>query len=153
MGGIAACVAVCVTVGVFSSVAGASSYASCAATPVRNGEVKAGPFTGLVVPEYDVVAGRFRLHVGPYRDRATGLSQKIPWFSATNRVGNRLVVTGSRLHPTPARTFKQTFVSAIGGGGSGVVFPSIISPPSSGCWRLKLQSGRVSSFLTVRVTP
>lgn len=104
----------------------------CPAALVRNGKVKVGPFTGLIAPQYDVVNGRFRLHVGPYREKTTGLSQKIPWFVhhvERARVGNSLVVAGTRLFPPPARTFKQTFPGA---GGGRAVFPSNISPPSEG---------------------
>jgi hypothetical protein len=43
--------------------------AACLATPVHGGVVKAGPFVGRVAPGYDVVGGRLRLHVGPWRVR------------------------------------------------------------------------------------
>lgn len=147
---IVVCSTVCLLV-VASSIASAAASEECLANPVRNGKVKVGPFVGLIAPEYDVVNGRFRLHVGFYRDRTTGLSQKIPWFVAFDdraRVGNTLIVTGKRLFPAPARTFKQKFYGA-GGGNAG--FPTNISPPASGCWRLTFKSGRVSPSLTVLV--
>lgn len=145
------CAAFCLlAAGVYASATGATlSSAECPAALVRNGKVKAGPFTGHITPRYDVVDGRFRLHVGPYRDRTTGLSQKIPWYiSPEFRAGNSLVVTGTRLVPAPARTFKQTFAAA---GGRGHIFPSTISPPSAGCWHLKFLSPPVHGSLTVLV--
>jgi hypothetical protein len=65
----------------FVSTADGSGRSQCAATPVRGNVVKAGVFTGYIAPRYDVVGGRFRLHVGEYRDSAIGLSQKIPWYA------------------------------------------------------------------------
>ena len=136
---------------VAASVASATIGKECLANPVRNGKVKVGPFTGEIVPEYDIVDGRFRLHVGFYRDRTTGLSQKIPWFVKYDdraQVGNTLVITGTRRFPTPARTFKQKFYGA---GGGKAVFPSSLAPPASGCWRLRFKSGRASPSMTVLV--
>ena len=81
--------------------------ATCLATPVHGDAVRAGPFTGYIVPQYDVVNGRFRLHVGAYRNRATGLSQKIPWFVPRSvPVKGSLVVVGRRLGSVK-RTFKD----------------------------------------------
>jgi hypothetical protein len=109
--------------------------------------VKVGPFTGHIAPQYDVVGGRFRLHVGSFRDKAIGLSQKIPWYARPgSAVGRSLVITGTRLTPRPVRSFKQEFRAA------GRVFPTIISPPSAGCWRLVFTSGSVTSTLKVLVT-
>src|ERR1041385_1608853 len=90
----------------------ATARAACPATPVHGSVVRAGAFTGYVTPAYDVVQGRFRLHVGEYRDRATGLSQKIPWFVPLRyRVSDWLVVRGRRLD-APARPFLDRFTIA-----------------------------------------
>jgi hypothetical protein len=123
----------------------------CLATPVHGNVVKAGPFTGYLARQYDVVAGRFRLHVGPYRNKATGLSQKIPWYAKPESgVDSYLVVTGIRVRPQPARRFKQT--STTGGlFPQGYVFPTSFSPPSAGCWRLTFSSGSATGTLTVLV--
>lgn len=59
----------------FGPAAAALTFAACLATPVQGPNVKAPPFTGRVAPEYDVVDGRFALHVGPLRDPVTELSQ------------------------------------------------------------------------------
>jgi hypothetical protein len=123
--------------------------APCLATPVHAGgrKVRAGGFVGGIVPAYDVVEGRFRLHVGPYRDRATGLSQKIPWWTnAPSKTGTALVVVGTRLSPRPALKFTQTFRSSMRW-----MFPTTISPSAPGCWRLHLISGRVKGSVVARV--
>ena len=111
----------------------------------------AGPLAGAIAPQYDSVGGRFRLHVGAYRDKDTGLTQKIPWFlPARNRSGGLLVVRGRRLAP-PGRTFKQSFDEAGSPDPKQRVFPSTISPPASGCWKLTFQTGRVTASLRVWV--
>ena len=124
----------------------------CLAKRVDGDKVHAGPFTGLIDPDYDVVGGRFRLHVGAYRDRATGLSQKIPWFlPRAYRVGVFLVVHGRRLAPGPG-AFTQRFPEA---GSSDPtdphVFPSVLRPPRPGCWRLTFWTGRAAGSLLVRI--
>lgn len=119
----------------------------CLATPVEGNKVRAGGFVGYIAPTYDDVEGRFRLHVGSFRDRAIGLSQKIPWF-ANPRAGTAgsLAVVGTRLGPRPLRQFRQSFRSS-----SRRVFPTIISPPLPGCWRLEFTSGRVQGSLVALV--
>jgi hypothetical protein len=134
-----------------ASTASGSGYLQCAAAPVRGNVVKAGVFTGHVVPAYDVVGGRFRLHVGDYRNRATGLSQKIPWFAPVASGANGdLVVTWTRLTPLPSRRF--TVMAPTGGiFPQGYVYPTSFSPPTAGCWRLTFRSGRAIGRLTVLV--
>jgi hypothetical protein len=137
---------------VIASVLSVLASATCLATPVHGDVVRAGPFIGGITPGYDAVDGRLRLHVGPYRVPG-GLSQKIPWFVPHRyRVGDYLVVTGRRLAPFP-RTFAQRFAQAFSSSTPGqYVFPSIISPPSAGCWRLTFRSGRVTGYLTALVS-
>jgi hypothetical protein len=125
--------------------------AACLATPVHGTTVKAGPFAGGLTPGYDVVDGRFRLHVGPWRVR-DGLTQKIPWFiSKRYPIGGPLIVTGRRLNGSP-RTFRQKFNAAATSSPSTYVFPSIIAPPAPGCWRLSFASGRVTGSLVALVS-
>ena len=126
--------------------------ATCLATPVHGDAVRAGPFTGYIVPQYDVVNGRFRLHVGTYRNRATGLSQKIPWFVPRSvPVKGALVVVGRRLGSVK-RTFKDVLQQTSSSSNPDQwVFPSSFSPPRAGCWRLKFTSGHVRGALTVMV--
>jgi len=118
----------------------------CPATRVDGGRVWAGPFWGLIARRYDVVNGRFRLHVGRFRDRATELSQKIPWrVSDEADVGRHLHIRARRLWPRSPRRFHQSLHNA------GGVFPSIIKPPAEGCWRLRFTSGSASGKLIVLV--
>ena len=132
--------------------------AICVAAPVqqqRSGGlvVRAGPLVGAVT-SYDVVQGRFNLRVGPNRTRE-GLSQKIPWFPAAGTpVGDTLVVTGRALSLPRPRSFRQTFRAAQGvGGGQQTMFPTIISPPSVGCWSLTFTTGATTTSLVVLVRP
>jgi hypothetical protein len=142
----------------FAVVAEPRAAPTCAAAPVEGGHVRpdgsvapsvvrARPFRGYISPPYDIAEGRFRLHVGPFRDTATGLSQKIPWF-VNHRAGTvkSLVIVGTRLTPRPRRTFRQVFRS-----NARTFFPTIISPPLPGCWRLQLSSGRARGSLIARV--
>jgi hypothetical protein len=125
----------------------------CAATPVDGNFVHAGVIRGGIDPETDVVDGRFRLHVGEYRDLARGIFQKILWSApADRRVGGRLVVRG-RTVVGPKRTFVQRFnrAYAVPDDAKQAFYPSTIIPPSAGCWRLTLTTGRLRNALTVRV--
>jgi hypothetical protein len=123
---------------------------ACDATPVRGGAVKAGPFKGLVVPEHDVVDGGFRLHVGAYRDREAGLSQKIPWIVPRRfGPGQRLTVRWRRLDGNGRFTVRLRGVSP--SSERRQVFPSSFSPPQEGCWRLRFRSGDARGSLTVLV--
>jgi hypothetical protein len=113
--------------------------------------VRSGPITGYLTQAYDVVSGRFSLHVGPWRvtDR---LSQKIPWFVRANAgAGPSIVMTATRLAPLPTTTFKSTFPTGGSGYPQGMVFPSNINPPSAGCWRLTMRTGRVTAGFVVLV--
>ena len=129
--------------------------AVCIAAPVRqdpNGSltVKVGPLTGMVTA-YDSVGGRFNLRVGSLRTR-DGLSQKIPWFVDSGaKVGDTLVVNGTALSEPRPRTFRQVFRSARVGTRS--MFPSVIAPPSAGCWMLTFTSGPMKARLAVVVRP
>ena len=123
----------------------------CLGTPVQGNTVKAGPFTGYVVPAYDSVGGRFSLRVGGMRTAT--LSSKIPWFVPFRyKVSDSVVISGRRAH-APARAFRQTEALASAGDSRGWVFPSIIEPPTVGCWRLTFRSGEAVGTLTVLVRP
>lgn len=126
----------------------------CPAQPVSDGVVKVGPFRGMIAPQYDVVDGRFRLHVGGYRDKSIGLTQKIPWFVQVRAgSGPRLVVTGTRLSPSP-HTFRVRLERAEYSGQDQerrYVYPSNISPPAAGCWRIRFQSGTIDAHVVVLV--
>jgi hypothetical protein len=127
--------------------------ARCDATRVDGAYVRAGRFTGAITPEYDILNGRFRLRVGGYRDKTTGLTQKILW-SVRRRAdgGRRLRIAATRLPPLTPRTFHQRLrrTSALGDR-KRWFFPSIIRPPAEGCWRLRFRSGRTTGILTVLV--
>jgi hypothetical protein len=134
--------------------------AACLAGPVQPGlggtVVRAGPFLGSIVPYYDVVDGRFSLHVGPTRDRDTGLSQKIPWWvSRRSPVKGLVVITGRRLDapgPSWREVLTEAQTGAVDNTAPGLrVYPSILTPPAAGCWRLTFSSGRVRAKLLVLV--
>jgi hypothetical protein len=113
----------------------AIASASCLATPVHGNTVRAGPFAGVILRRYDVLNGRFRLHVGQYRDARTGLSQKIAWSVPSDaQIGSTLVVTWRLLH-AERRSFRDVLQLA-GTSTSNRFFPSSFSPQSAGCWRL-----------------
>ena len=134
------------------SVFAALASAACLATPVHGERVQAGPFVGLIAPGYDVVGGRFRLHVGGYRVSGV-LTQKIAWLvSPRAPFGDVLVVTGRRIDGH-AGAFRQTFARAFSPDAPRAkVFPSIIRPPARGCWRLTFRSGRAIGALTALVS-
>ncbi len=123
---------------------------TCLATPVRtlsDGSVvvRSGPITGYITPGYDVVRGRFSLHVGPWRVKDS-LSQKIPWYIRADAAGgSAIVMIATRLRPLPKRTFQQTFQTGGSGYPQGTVYPSNIEPPSAGCWRLTMRAGHVTA--------
>ena len=154
-------VALLVGAGMACLVAGAASSASvrpstasfaCVATHVNGQYVHAGPFAGAISPDYDVVNGRFRLHVGAWRDRSTGLTQKIPWFlPAKYRVGVYLVIRGRRLAPAGG-SFTLRLPEAGSLDPRQHVFPSTLKPPKPGCWRLSFETRHVLGRLLVRVT-
>jgi META domain-containing protein len=125
----------------------------CPATRVEEDTVRAGPFVGIIAPEYDVVNGRFRQHVGIYRDRKTGLTQKIPWsVSRRADVGRYLRIAARRLPPLAPRRFRRTFQRASGEGDrKRWFFPSNLEPPARGCWRLRFRSGSTTGSLIVLV--
>jgi len=123
---------------------------TCEATRVQGSVVRAGPFEGHVTRAHDVVGGRFSLRAGGFRTPA--LTSKLPWFVARRyRVADSVRITGRRLDP-PGGKFSQS--EAIAWGGSrNWVFPSIIDPPSAGCWRLTFRSGNAAGTLRVLVRP
>jgi hypothetical protein len=130
-----------------------SHATACLASRVDDGRVHAGAITGLIDPFTDVVDGRFRLRVGPYRDIATGLTQKILWtVPAARRASWRFVVRG-RTISGPRRVFVQRFVQASADDQTLRYYPSIIKPPSVGCWRLTIMTGKLRNALVVRVDP
>lgn len=135
----------------FGPAAAALTFAACLATPVQGPNVKAPPFTGRVAPEYDVVDGRFALHVGPLRDPVTELSQKILWVlpgKYRRYVGPQLAFTW-RLDGV-VRSRACTYGTSRAGDPN-YYFPSILAPPLAGCWTLTLMTGRLKARLTVLV--
>jgi hypothetical protein len=121
----------------------------CAATPTRDVAgtviVHVGGLVGYLDGSHDVVGGRLALHVGRWRVRGEE-TQKIPWFvtATTHAQPPVLTVTGVRSSPSAAR-FTQSFGAAAG------VYPSIIAPPSAGCWRLTLAAGDLGGTVTALV--
>jgi hypothetical protein len=153
--GVKTLVVAVILVGLTSGIGSAASPAApagCAATRVQGGVVHAGPFLGLIDRDTDIVDGRFALRVGPYRDPASGLSQKILWkLPLRYRVGTVLAVTGRRIAPSPA-TFRQRLLEAYSEQEPTFhIFPSIIRPTKAGCWRLNFRTGPTFGSLVVLV--
>jgi hypothetical protein len=126
---------------------------ACPASRVDGGLVHAGVITGGIDPETDVVDGRLRLHVGELRDVASQTFQKILWHApADRRVGGRLVVRGRRMFG-PKGTFVQRFNRAysVPEDPTRAFYPSTIIPPSAGCWKLTLTTGKLRNMLVARV--
>jgi hypothetical protein len=124
----------------------------CRSTHVYADGVHAGHFRGGIDPETDIMpGGRFRLQVGAYRDRGTGLTQKILWIVKSKYpAGGELVLRGRRLS-RHKRRFTQRFQLAGQDDPSVVVFPSIVAPPAEGCWKFTLRSGELVGRLKVWV--
>jgi len=147
-----------VLVGVLTAVAivdgsasGEPSAVTCRASLVHGDYVHAGPIRGAIDRFTDVVDGRFRLHVGKYRDVASGTFQKILWsVPAMRRAGGELVVRGRKLFGRK-RTFVQRFQQAGTEHETRRYYPSTIIPPSAGCWRLTLRTGHLRNALVARV--
>jgi len=132
----------------------AVATATCPATRVRGNAVHAGPFSGQISRPWDVLDGRFRLRPGGYRDRDTGLTQKIPWFvSRRSNVTRRLTIVGRRLGGRRGRFVMRLGRTTGVGDHERWVYPSNVAPPSAGCWRLRFTSGGVHGRLTVLVKP
>ena len=131
---------------------GKSVVRTCPASPVDGNYVHAGVIRGAIDPETDVVDGRFRLHVGEYRDLGRGIFQKILWSIPSNRkrIGGRLVVRGRTLFG-PKRTFVQRFNRAYADDTTQAFYPSTIVPPNAGCWKLALTTGKLHNALVARV--
>jgi hypothetical protein len=125
---------------------------ACPASRVDGSLVHAGAIRGGIDAETDVLDGRFRLHVGEYRDLAAGIFQKILWWIPSDRkgIGGRLVVRGRTLYG-PKRTFVQRFDRAYADDTTRAFYPSTIVPPSAGCWKLTLTTGKLRNALVVQV--
>ena len=135
----------------FGPAIAALASAACLATPIDGASVKAPPFTGRIDPDYDIVNGRFALHVGPLRDPATGLSQKILWVLPSKYrkdVGPQLAFTG-RLDGVVR--YRTRVSAAIRAGDPNYYFPSNLAPPKVGCWTLTLTTGTLRARLVALV--
>lgn len=74
-----------------------------------------------------------------------GVATKILWW-VRGRGASRLTVTGHRLDSSGS--FQQTIAGH--SLGRSTFFPSIITVPTIGCWRLDLQAGSAAGSLTIR---
>jgi hypothetical protein len=116
---------------------------SCDATPLRPAGAFARPLSSGI-----------RGGWGPWRTPAggallythghgAGLNMKVPWWvdgggGSIDLVGKRLDAEGS---------FRQTFQMA---GSPQGVYPSIVDIPATGCWLLRLRTGRLAGVLVVQ---
>ncbi len=74
-----------------------------------------------------------------------GAATKILWW-VRGQGAARLTVTGQRLDG--AGSFRQTIPGP--SPGNSTFFPSIITVPTPGCWRVGLQAGSAAGSLTIR---
>ena len=116
------------------SASGKPAARTCPASPVDGEQVHAGVITGGIDPYTDVVDGRFRLHVGAYRDVPSGTFQKILWWVPSDRKG----IGGRFRRPGPDAPDQH-------------VDASNLKPPAEGCWRLTFKNGRLTGSLVVLV--
>jgi hypothetical protein len=147
--------AIVVTVASLGGVASGHSAARvCPASRADGSQVHAGVITGGIDPYTDVVNGRFRLHVGEYRDLAHGIFQKILWWVPSERkgIGGALVIRGRTLFGAK-RIFVQRFNRAWTDNADDprAYYPSTVVPPSAGCWRLTLTTGKLRNALVAWV--
>jgi hypothetical protein len=127
--------------------------AACLASPVSadRSRLNVGPFVGYLATGYDDVNGRFSLRVGGMRTK--DLSSKIPWWLPISykNVG-KLTVTGFRIGK-PGH-FRQEFPeAAYSDTPDRHVYPSIIDPPKTGCWRLTFTAGAVKASVLMLARP
>jgi hypothetical protein len=149
--GLAFAIPVVVAAALGGSASGTPVAQTCPASPVDGEAVHAGVITAGIDPYTDVVDGRFRLHVGEYRDVANGIFQKVLWWAPSDRrVGGRLVVRARTLYG-PKRTFVQRLNRAYSDDTTKAFYPSTVIPPSAGCWKLTLTTGKLRNSLVARV--
>ena len=102
------------------------------------------------------VDGKFSIYAGGHNP-VTGINEKIMWVvpeRATPLATNRIRLEWRR--------GDTTFVQNYGPRGDGPdytrlrfgrIYPSILEPPSPGCWKLRVQTGRIKVTMYVIVTP
>jgi hypothetical protein len=135
--------------------AGKEPTAPCAATNVHYTATRVGTpwvaagraFTGNVF-YYSQIAGDGRVNQSDGLVAYAGVSGKVLWVPRNRRrAGSTLVVTARRLDGDGAFTQRLRAVP-------GTQFPSQLTVPAAGCWRLTLRSGRLSASVKVQaVTP
>lgn len=104
------------------------------------------------------VEGRFAVYATGVNPK-THHNEKVMWLAPsdepeTAKLLARLQITGRRL----GVAHKQTFTHRFGGSYSAdmpgeQLFPSILRPPTAGCWKLTLQTGSLTSSIVVRALP
>jgi hypothetical protein len=77
-----------------------------------------------------------------------GGSTKILWVLTKAGGTGRLTIRGVNLDGPG--TMKETVPGSAGPGGN---YPSIVTIPTAGCWRLTVRSGSVSGVVTLPVVP
>jgi hypothetical protein len=131
--------------------AGKEPAAPCAATTVHYTATKVGTpwitasraFTGNVF-YYSQIAGDGRVNQDDGLVVYAGVPGKVLWVPRNRRrAGATLVVTARRLDGDGAFTQRLRAVP-------GRQFPSQLTVPAAGCWRLTLRSGRLSSSVVVQ---
>ena len=131
--------------------AGKEPAAPCASTTVHFAATKVGmpwiaagrAFTGHV-SYYSQIVGDGRVNQSDGLVAYAGVPGKVLWVPRRSpRAGATLVVTGRRLDGDGS--FTSRFRATIGR-----QFPAQLTIPVTGCWRLTLRSGRLSSSIKVQ---
>ena len=134
--------------------AGKEPAAPCAATIVRYSATKVGTpwvaagrsFTGHVF-YYSSVVGDGRVNQSDGLVAYARVPGKVLWVPLNRpRAGKTLVVTGRRVDGSGRFTQRLRAVPDR-------QFPSQLTLPAAGCWRLTLRSGRLSSSVVVQAVP
>jgi hypothetical protein len=155
MGSVKVAAAFAVALGAAAAVvhpgAGKEPTSPCSSTTVHYTATKVGTpwiaagraFTGNVF-YYSQIAGDGRVNQSDGLVGYAGVPGKVLWVPRNRRrAGATLVVTARQLDGDGA--FTQRLRAA-----SGRQFPSRLTVPAAGCWRLILRSGRVSSSVVVQ---
>jgi hypothetical protein len=131
--------------------AGKAPAAPCAASVVHYTATRVGTpwvaagsaFTGHVF-YYSTVTGDGRVNQSDGLVAYAGVPGKVLWVPRNRRrAGSTLVVTARRLDGDGAFTQRLRAVA-------GTQFPSQLTIPAAGCWRLTLRSGRLGASVKVQ---
>jgi hypothetical protein len=104
------------------------------------------------------VGGRFSVYAGGV-NKATGINEKIMWI-VPGRAADDSDLTLRLVWRRGGRDYPQRYGGGATDGrqgrrpeGASRSYPSILRPPSPGCWKLRVVTGRIKVSMLVIVTP